>query len=99
VTAEKEVRAVIYNTEVFEVTDAGRFKGVLDQLRASVEAVDGSDVRVFRNVDNPNQVFLAMWWPSAETCRTWAAEHTDEFMKAAEGVVTSMEPEFLWEEY
>jgi heme-degrading monooxygenase HmoA len=69
-----------------------------ESFRGSWEAAGGSDIRIFRNVDKPNQVFTSMWWGTAEACRRWGTEHYEEVMKAAEGIVTSMEPEFLWEE-
>jgi heme-degrading monooxygenase HmoA len=94
----REVKAVFFNTEVFEVSDVDRFKEVMMSFRESLEASGGSEVRVFRNVDKPNQVFSTMWWPSVEACHTWARENGEEVMKAAEGIVTNMEPEFLWEE-
>jgi heme-degrading monooxygenase HmoA len=89
---------VYYNTEVFEVSDPERFKEVIMSFRESLEADGGSDVRVFRKVDNPSQVFSTMWWPSVEACHGWAAAHGEEVMKAADGVVTKWEPEYLWEE-
>jgi hypothetical protein len=39
-----------------------------------------------------------MWWPTVEDCHGWAAANGEEVMKASEGIVMSMEPEFLWEE-
>lgn len=89
---------MIYNTEVFEVSDVQRFKEAMESFRQSWEKAGGSDIRIFRNVDKPNQAFTSMWWETAEACRRWGAEHMEEVMKAAEGIVTSMEPEFLWEE-
>jgi heme-degrading monooxygenase HmoA len=89
---------VIYNTEVFEVSDVLRFKEAMESFRQSWEEAGGSDIRIFRNVDKPNQVFTSMWWETAEACRRWGAEHYEEVMKAAEGIVSSMEPEDLWEE-
>jgi heme-degrading monooxygenase HmoA len=89
---------VIYNTEVFEVSDVQRFKEAMEGFRQSWEEAGGSDIRIFRNADKPNQVFTSMWWETAEACRQWGAEHMEEVMKASEGIVTSMEPESLWEE-
>jgi hypothetical protein len=48
---------VFFNTEVFEVSDADAFKEAMMGFRESLEASGGSDVRVFRNVEKPNQVF------------------------------------------
>ena len=90
---------MFFNTEVFEVSDADAFKEAMMGFRESLEASGGSDVRVFRNVEKPNQVFTTMWWPSVEACHQWAAENGEQVMKAAQGIVTSMEPEFLWEEF
>ena len=56
----QEVVSVIYDTEVFEVSDAGRFKRSLGRSGNRL-ASGGSDVRLYRNVDNPNQVLVAMW--------------------------------------
>ena len=89
---------MIYNTEVFEVLDVQRFKEAMESFRQSWEEAGGSDIRIFRNIDVPKQVFTSMWWESAEACRRWGAEHMAEVMEAAEGIVTSMDPEFLWEE-
>jgi heme-degrading monooxygenase HmoA len=68
-------------------------------LRESLEAVGGKEVRVFRNVEKPNQVFSTMWWLTVEACHTWARENGKDVMKASDGIVTSMKPEFLWEEF
>jgi heme-degrading monooxygenase HmoA len=96
--ASREGGDVYFNTEVFEVSDAERFKEVMMSFRESLEAAGGKDVRVFRNVEKPNQVFSTMWWPSVDACHGWAAAHGEEVMKASRGIVTSMDPEFLWEE-
>jgi heme-degrading monooxygenase HmoA len=93
------VRFVIYNTEVFEFSDPEKAKEVWETFRESMEAAGGSDIHVYRNVDNPNQVLATMWWDTAEHCRAWGAEHTDEVMQAMGDITTSGEPEYLWEEY
>jgi heme-degrading monooxygenase HmoA len=89
---------VIYNTEIFEVSDLEGFKKAMESFLPSYKEAGGSDLHIFRNVDNPNQVFTAMWWESAEACRKWGSEHMEEVKKAAQGIVSSMEPEYLWEE-
>ena len=94
----REVMGVIFNTEVFEFSDPERAKEAWLGFRESLEAAGGSDIRLFRNVDNPNQVLATMWWDKAESCRGWAREHGDEAMKVLGEVTKSMEPEFLWEE-
>jgi heme-degrading monooxygenase HmoA len=93
------VDAVIYNTEVFEFSDVERAKEEWLSFRESLEAAGGSDIRMFRNVDNPNQVLATMWWESAEACRRWGSEHESEAMQKLGDVTRSMEPEFLWEEF
>jgi hypothetical protein len=72
--SSREVGMAYFNTEVFEVSDAGRFKEAMMKFQESLEGAGGSDVRVFRNVDKPNQVFTTMWWPSVKACHTWAGE-------------------------
>ena len=91
--------AVIYNTQVFEFSDPESAKEAWLSFRESLEAAGGSDIRVFRNIDNPNQALATMWWDSAESCRRWAREHESEAMEKLGGVTKSMEPEFLWEEF
>jgi heme-degrading monooxygenase HmoA len=90
---------VIYNTEVFEFSDTERAKRAWLSFQESVEAAGGSDIRLFRNVDNPHQVLATMWWDSAESCRRWARDHEAEAMDKLGEFTTSMEPEFLWEEF
>lgn len=90
---------MIYNTEVFEFTDVDQAKEAWLTFRESLEAAGGSEIRLFRNVDSPNQVLTTMWWESAEACRRWGAEHETEAMEKLGGVTKSMEPEFLWEEF
>jgi heme-degrading monooxygenase HmoA len=89
---------VIYNTEVFEFTDVARATEAWLAFKESLEAAGGSDIRVFRNVENPNQVLATMWWDSPESCRRWASEHEEEVMKELGGITKAMEPEYLWEE-
>jgi heme-degrading monooxygenase HmoA len=90
---------VIFNTEVFEVSDPTRFKEIMLTFTESVESGGGSDVRIFRNVDNPNQVFTSMWWETAEQCRNWAANYGEDAFKKLGEATKSADPEFLWEEY
>jgi heme-degrading monooxygenase HmoA len=91
--------AVIYNTEVFEFSDVEQAKEKWLSFRESLEAAGGSDIRMFRNVDNPNQVLATMSWESAEACRGWGSAHEAEVMQQLGDVTRSMEPEFLWEEF
>ena len=65
----------------------------------SLEAGGGSDMHLFRNVDNPDQVLATMWWDTAEHCRAWAAEHGEEAFKVLGDVTKNAENEFLWEEF
>jgi heme-degrading monooxygenase HmoA len=90
---------MIYNTQVFEFSNAEQAKEAWLSFRESLEAAGGSEIRVFRNVDNPNQALATMWWDSAESCRRWAQEHESEAMEKLGGATKSMEPEFLWEEF
>jgi heme-degrading monooxygenase HmoA len=90
---------MIYNTEVFEFSDAEKAKEAWMSFRESLEGAGGSDMHVYRNVDNPNQVLATMWWDSAESCRRWAKEHETEAMDKLGSVTRSMEPEFLWQEF
>lgn len=89
---------MIYNTEVFEFSDVERAKEAYASFRESLEAAGGSDIRIFRNIEKPNQVLATMWWESADQCHQWAADHTDEVMKEMGDITKSMEPEYLWEE-
>jgi heme-degrading monooxygenase HmoA len=89
---------VIYNTQVFEFSDVQKAKDAWYSFRDSLEAGGGSDIHLFRNVENPNRILATMWWDSAESCRQWAKQHEDEAMQRLGDVTTSMEPEFLWEE-
>lgn len=90
---------MIYNTQVFEFSDADRAREAWLSFRESLEASGGSQIRLFRNVDKPNQVLATMWWESAEACRRWAREHESDAMEKLGDVTTSMEEEFLWEEF
>jgi hypothetical protein len=89
---------VIYNTQVFEFSDVEKAKENWLSFRESLEAAGGSDIRVFWNVDSPNQVLATMSWESAEACRSWGSAHEAEVMQQLGDVTRSMEPEFLWEE-
>jgi heme-degrading monooxygenase HmoA len=90
---------MIFNTEVFEFSDPEKAKEAWLSFRQSLEAAGGSDIRLFRNVENPNQVMGTMWWDKAESCRRWGQEHEKEVMEALGTVTKSMEPEYLWEEF
>jgi heme-degrading monooxygenase HmoA len=89
---------MIYNTQVFEVTDAEKAKEAWLTFRESLEAAGGSDIRVFKNVDKPNQVIATMWWESAEVCRKWGADNEEAVGKAVGELITGSQPEDLWEE-
>jgi heme-degrading monooxygenase HmoA len=89
---------VIYNTEVFEVSDAAKAKDAWLTFKESLEAAGGSDVRVYRNVDNPSQILATMWWDTAEHCRAWGAEHGEEAFAALGDNIKDAQPEQLWEE-
>jgi len=90
---------VIYNTEVFEFSDPQGAKEAWLSFKDSLEAGGGSDVRLFRNVDNPNQVLATMWWESTEACRSWGPAHEADVMEKLGPFTRSMDPEFLWAEF
>jgi hypothetical protein len=88
---------MIYNTETFEVSDVARFRDAMDSLRALLIEAGGTDIRLFRNVDEPNRVLASMWWPNAESCRAFARDHEEEFGGTVGPLIASHQPEDLWE--
>ena len=89
---------MIYNTEMFEVSDAAKFKDAIDSLRAALTDAGGTEIKVFRHVVQPNRVMASMWWPDAESCRAFGRDHEEEFETRLVPLVTSMQPEDLWQE-
>ena len=90
---------MIFNTQVFEFSDPERAKAVWMTFKDSYEAAGGTDVHMYRDVDNPNRVLATMSWPSAEACRQWGAENEAKFMEQAGEITTNAEREDLWQEY
>ena len=89
---------MIYNTEIFEVADVSEFKRALDSLRSAMTKAGGTDIRLYRCIDDPNKVLAAIYWPDAESCRAFAREHQAEVESALRPSLMSHEPEELWEE-
>jgi hypothetical protein len=89
---------MIYNTETFEVSDVARFKEAMDSLRAALTEAGGADVRLFQHVNEPNRVLASMWWPDAESCRAFAHNHEEEFRATVGPLISSHQPEDLWEQ-
>jgi heme-degrading monooxygenase HmoA len=89
---------MIYNTEIFRVSDVGEFKRALEGLRGALTEAGGTEIRLFRCVDDPTKVLAAMCWPDAESCRAFARDHEAEVDAALRASLTSHEPEELWEE-
>src|SRR5262245_118139 len=89
---------MIYNTEIFEVSDVGEFTRALERLRGPMTEAGGTDLRIYRSVDDPTKVLAAMSWPDAESCRAFAREHEGEVKSILRPVLTSHQPEDLWEE-
>jgi hypothetical protein len=89
---------MIYNTEVFAVLDVGEFKRALESLRGALTEAGGTEIRVYRCVDDPTKVLAAMYWPDAESCRAFARDHEGEVDSALRPLLTSHEPDELWEE-
>ena len=67
---------MIYDTEIFEITDLAKFKNVLDSYRPAMTDMGATDVRLFANLEDPNQVFLNMLWPSVEVCRAFSDRYS-----------------------
>ena len=89
---------MIYNTEIFEVADVDEFRRALERLRDALTKAGGTDLRIYRSVDDPTKVLAAMYWPDAESCRAFALEHAAEVDAALRPALTSHQPEDLWEE-
>ena len=89
---------MIYNTEVFEVADVDEFRRALERLRDALTKAGGTDLRIYRSVDDPTKVLAAMYWPDAESCRAFALEHAAEVDAVLRPALTSHQPEDLWEE-
>jgi hypothetical protein len=89
---------VIYNTEIFEVADVDDFRRALESLRDVMTDAGGSDLRIYRSVDDPTKVLAGMFWPDAETCRAFSLDHAAEIASVLRPALTSHQPEDLWEE-
>jgi hypothetical protein len=89
---------MIYNTEIFEVSDVSEFKRGVESLRGALTEAGGTGIRVYRCVDDPTKVLAAMYWPDAESCRVFARDHEAEVDSALRHSLMSHEPEELWEE-
>ena len=89
---------MIYNTEIFEVSDIDEFKRALESLRGALTEAGGTDLRIFRCVDDPTKVLAAMYWPDAESCRAFARDHEAEVESTLRRSLTSHQPEHLWEQ-
>jgi len=89
---------MIYNTEIFEVSDIDEFKRALESLRGALTEAGGTELRIFRCVDDPTKVLAAMYWPEAESCRAFAHDREAEIESTLRPALTSHQPEDLWEE-
>ena len=89
---------MIYNTEIFEVSDIDEFKRALESLRGALTQAGGTELRIYRCVDDPTKVLAAMYWPDAESCRAFALDHEAEVESALRPAFAAHEPEDLWEE-
>jgi hypothetical protein len=89
---------MIYNTEIFEVSDINAFRRALESLREAMSEAGGTDLRVYRCVDNPNKALAAMYWPDAESCRAFTRDHDAEVRSILRPALMSHQPEDLWEE-
>jgi len=89
---------MIYNTEIFEVADVDEFPRAYERLREALTSAGGTDVRLYRSVDDPRKVLAAMHWPDAESCRAFTIDHAAEVDVALRPALTSHRPEDLWEE-
>jgi hypothetical protein len=89
---------MIYNTEIFEVSDIDKFKRALESLRGALTEAGGTELRIFRSVDDPTKVLAAMYWPDAESCRAFARDRKAEVESTLRPALTSHQPEDLWEE-
>ena len=89
---------MIYNTEVFEVTDVNDFRRALESLRAAMTSAGATGLRLYRSVDDPTKVLAGMFWPDAETCRAFSVDHAAEIESILRPALISHQPEELWEE-
>ena len=89
---------MVYNTAKLTASDPKALAAALETFRQSLEEAGGTDIRIYRNLDRPNEIFTALWWPSAEACHRYAAEHEKDFEAVLGPHMTGMEPEDLWEE-
>ena len=89
---------MIYNTEVFEVADVGAFERALDGLHGVLTGAGATDLRLYRRVDDPTTVLVAMQWPDAETCRACARDHAEQIEAALRPALVSHRPDELWVE-
>jgi heme-degrading monooxygenase HmoA len=89
---------MIYNTEIFEVSNISEFKCALESLRGALAEAGGTEIRLYRCVDDPTKVLAAMYWPDAESCRAFSRNHAAEVDSALRASLTSHEPEELSEE-
>jgi heme-degrading monooxygenase HmoA len=89
---------MIYNTEIFEVSDINEFKRALESLRGAMSEAGGTELRIYRCVDNPTKVLAAMYWPDAASCRAFARDYEAEVEYTLRPALTSHQPEDLWEE-
>lgn len=88
---------MIFNTQVYEVIDLAKAQEFIASLIDLFAQEGGSDIRMFRNIDQPDKVIFTMWWTSAEACQSFPEKHGAEFAPM-ESFVKSYEPEQLWEE-
>jgi hypothetical protein len=89
---------MIYNTEIFEVSDFNEFKRALESLRGAMSEAGGTELRIYRCIDDPTKVLSAMYWPDAESCRAFARDYEAEVESTLRAALTSHQPEDLWEE-
>jgi hypothetical protein len=89
---------MIYNTEIFEVSDINEFRRAMERLRGALTEAGGTDLRIYRCVDDPTKVLAAMYWPDAESCRAFALDREAEVESILRPALTSHQPEDLWEE-
>jgi hypothetical protein len=91
-------RPIIYNTEVFQVSDVDEFKRALESLRTALTKAGSTELRIFRSVDDPKKVLVSMYWPDAESCRAFARDRETEVESTLRPALMSHQPEDLWEE-
>lgn len=88
---------MVFNTQIYEVTDLAKAQQFMASVKELLEQEGGSDIRMFRNIDQPEQVIFTMWWTDAEACRSFPKKHEAEFAPM-EAFVRSYESEKLWED-